>query len=296
MPAGQPFTRLCQLTAQGRHTGRADLHLHTTHSDGTYSPAQVVELGRRCGLAALAITDHDTLAAFAAARQAAAGSGMEVLAGVEISTEFQERELHLLAYFVDPADPALNEALAAVCRQRRERFGEMVERLRQHGVVLPASVLQRQTGPEALGRRYLAELLVQAGKVGSVREAFARYLHDGNPLVAPKKRLPVAQAIELVRAAGGVAGWAHPPQRCDRQSLATLRGLGLGAVEVEYPEVRRGRQHQLRLWAAELGLAITGGSDCHGPGRREVGCCTISTEELERLRGQRPGPSNARAD
>jgi len=286
MPAGQPFTHLCQQTAQGRHAGRADLHLHTTHSDGTFSPAEVVEVGRRCGLAALAITDHDTLGAIAGARRAAAGSGLEVVAGAEITTEFQGQELHLLAYFVDPEDPPLNAALAKVCRQRKDRFREMVERLRQRGVVLPDRVLDGASGPEALGRRFLAELLVRAGKVGSVREAFARYLHDASPVVAPKERVPVEEAIRLVRAAGGVACWAHPGVRCERRRLVELRDLGLGAVEVDYPDVRRSRQQQLRGWAAELGMAVTGGSDCHGPGRREIGCCTISTGELERLRQQ----------
>src|SRR5947209_6415560 len=108
MPAGSPFTTLCRLAARGPKAGRADLHLHTTCSDGTYTPAQVVNLARRCGLSALAITDHDTLGACAAARSAAAGTGVEVITGVEITAEFRAKELHLLAYFVAPDDPALN--------------------------------------------------------------------------------------------------------------------------------------------------------------------------------------------
>src|SRR5947207_14379908 len=104
MPARQPFTALCRALAQPRTHGRADLHLHTTCSDGTYAPAQIVELARRCGLSALAITDHDTLAALPAARAAAADSGVEVIAGVEISSEYNGRELHLPAYFVAPDD------------------------------------------------------------------------------------------------------------------------------------------------------------------------------------------------
>src|SRR5581483_4026541 len=111
MPARQPFTALCQLAARGRHAGRADLHLHTTHSDGTYTPAQVVDLARRSGLAALAITDHDTLQGVPDARAAAAGSALEVIAGVEISAEYQDGELHLLGYFVRVDDVALRSAL-----------------------------------------------------------------------------------------------------------------------------------------------------------------------------------------
>jgi 3',5'-nucleoside bisphosphate phosphatase len=283
MPSRQPFTKLCQLAARGRHGGRADLHLHTTHSDGTYSPAEVVELARRSGLAALAVTDHDTLGAIPAAR-VAAGADPEVVPGVEISTEFRGRELHLLAYFVDIADPALNDALTWIRQQRGERFQEMVERLRQAGIVLGDTDLQPEVIPDAIGRRHLAELLVRDRKAGSVREAFARYLHDGSRFVVPKKRLPVAEAIALARGAGGVTAWAHPSAQCDRQSLLELHASGLGAVEVDYPDVRGSRQQQLRGWAAELGLGVTGGSDCHGPGKREIGSCTVSAEELVKLR------------
>src|SRR5947199_9829043 len=117
MPARQPFTSLCQLAARGRHAGRADLHLHTTHSDGTYTPAEVVELGRRSGLSTLAITDHDTLGGVGPARAAAEGSGVEVVPGVEITAEHRGRELHLLAYFVSTEDRALGGALERIQRQ-----------------------------------------------------------------------------------------------------------------------------------------------------------------------------------
>jgi predicted metal-dependent phosphoesterase TrpH len=281
MPAQQPFTALCQAAGRTRHAGRADLHLHTTFSDGSYSPAEVVDLARRAGLSAVAVTDHDTLGGVAPARAAAAGCAVEVIAGVEITAELHGRELHLLGYFVAPDDLPLNAALAMVRRHRAERFGAMIERLRQCGVHLDG---EAPAAPEALGRRHLAELLVRAGRVRTVREAFTRYLGDNGRAAVPKKRLPAAEALALVRGAGGVAAWAHPPYDCTPDGLAELRALGLGAVEVEYPDVRPSRARQLRQWAAALGLAVTGGSDCHGPGRRAVGACTVSAEELERLR------------
>ena len=138
--------------------------------------------------------------------------------------------------------------------------------------------------PQTLGRRHLAELLVRQGKAGSIREAFQRWLADGGRGDVPKKRLPVAEALSLVRSAGGVASWAHPPYDGTRDDLAELARLGLGAVEVEYPEFAGSRKTQLRSFARELGLAITGGSDCHGPGKRAIGACTISLDELARLR------------
>jgi predicted metal-dependent phosphoesterase TrpH len=283
MPKRQPFTALCQLAARGPRAGRADLHIHTTFSDGTYTPAQVVELARRAGLSAIAITDHDTLGGVPAA-QAAAPPGLEVIAGVEITTEYRDRELHLLGYFVRPDCPVLTAALDRIRRHRVLRFHEMVRRLRACGVDLHDDALAGLDAQDTLGRRHLAEVLVRSGKVGSVREAFALYLKDGGRAEAPKLRLAVAEALRLVSGAGGVSAWAHPPALCTRETLAELRGLGLNAVEADYPELRRSRTLELRRWAAELGLAVTGGSDCHGPGKREIGCCTISDEELRRLR------------
>jgi predicted metal-dependent phosphoesterase TrpH len=283
MPPRQPFTLLCQLAARGAHAGRADLHLHTTHSDGAYSPAEIIELAKRSGLGAVAVTDHDTLAGVPVARRVA-GSSLEVVSGVEITSEYQGQELHLLAYFVALDYAPLNAALSQICRHRIERFQEMVERLRRSGVSIQEEASPRGAGPESVGRRHLAELLVRSGRVSSVREAFSRYLGDKGDVVVPKQRLPVAEALGLVAGAGGVAAWAHPPYDCDRVRLMELRSWGLRAVEVEYPDTRPSRTRELRAWAQELGLGVTGGSDCHGPGRRPLGARTVSLEELEQLR------------
>jgi 3',5'-nucleoside bisphosphate phosphatase len=281
MPAKQPFTYLCQQLARGPRAGRADLHLHTTASDGAYTPAEVVSLARRSGLAAIAVTDHDTLAGVGPARAAAAGASLEVIAGVEITCEFRGKELHLLGYFVDVEDRPLLDALATVCEGRAARFGAMVERLRQAGVSVEVEGLEAHS----LGRRHLAELLVAQGKAGSVREAFQRWLRDGAACCVAKRRIAVGEAIRLVRAAGGVAAWAHPPYDGEtRSALGELAAMGLGGVEAEYPETGRAQRATMRRWAAELGLAVTGGSDCHGPGPRAIGTATISDEELERLR------------
>ncbi len=283
MPVRQPFTALCQAVA-ARSTGRADLHLHSMHSDGLYTPAQLVELAARSGLAAVALTDHDTLGGIAAARAAVRRQPVEVIAGVEITAEYRGKELHLLGHFVRPDDPPLLAALDRLRAHRSGRFHDMVERLRGFGIHLSEEDLPAADG--ALGRRHLAHLLVEKRRAGTVQEAFARYLRDDGRVAVPKLRLPVAEAIALVRGAGGVAAWAHPSYDGTREALVELRGLGLQAVEAYYPAYRPGRVRQLREWAAELGLAVTGGSDCHGPGqpRRSVGACTVSRQELERLR------------
>src|SRR5438309_439539 len=273
MPARQPFTALCRAAAQGPACGRADLHLHSTCSDGAYRPAQVVDLARRSGLAAIALTDHDTLAGLAEAVNAAAGTSTEIVTGVEISAEFRGRELHLLGYFFRADDGPLRSALERLVTERQQRFWEMVDRLKHCGVALADRDLRPYARVQALGRRHVAELLVRARQAGSVRQAFTRYLHDGGRVAVPKARLPVAEAIALVRGAGGVAAWAHPSYDCTKQALEGLRACGLQAVEIAWPSCRPSRARELRAWAAELGLAVTGGSDCHGPGNhlRAVG-------------------------
>src|SRR5882672_8504083 len=191
MPARQPFTTLCQAMAQPRHSGRAVLHLHTTHSDGTYTPAELVDLARRSGLAAVALTDHDTLGGVAVAQAAAIGTGVEIVPGVEITAEYRERELHLLGYFVRQDDDPLTAALERLRVHRVGRFRDMVERLRGCGVSLEEEELNTQSEAGTLGRRHLAMLLVESRQAGSVREAFTRYLADGGRAAVPKLRLPV---------------------------------------------------------------------------------------------------------
>lgn len=284
MPVRQPFTALCQLACRPRSSGRADLHVHTDQSDGIYSPAQVVDLARRSGLAAVAVTDHDTLAGVEPARQAAARSDVEIIAGIEITAEFRCREVHLLGYFVRTDNTGLNDTLERLRAHRVRRFWEMVERLRACGVSLDEGELRPAAASGTLGRRHLAMQLIKERRAGSVREAFSRYLGDNGRVAVPKLRLPIFDAIDLVRAAGGVASWAHPSYDCNRESLIELRGRGLRAVEADYPGFRPSRVRELRSLAEELGLAITAGSDCHGPGR-DLGRCSVTAAELEKLRG-----------
>ncbi len=290
MPAGQPFTYLCKQMARPPQAGRADLHLHTTASDGTYTPTQIVDLACRSGLSALAITDHDVLEGVAPARTAAAGR-LEVIAGVEASTEFHGQELHLLGFFIRLDHGPLVAALEKLRRNRLGRFQEMVARLRTMGVPLEEETFAGVNGTVAIGRRHLAEMLVKAGRAGSVREAFQRWLGDRGQVAVPKSRLPVAEAIALIRGAGGVASWAHPTYDCTEETLRELRGFGMQAVETDFPSCRQSRGRELRGLASRLGLAITGGSDCHGPGalRRTVGACGLSAVELEQLRARATG-------
>jgi predicted metal-dependent phosphoesterase TrpH len=259
------------------------LHVHTTHSDGDYTPAQVVDVARRSGLAAVAITDHDTMSGVGPAAAAADGR-IETIAGVEITAEDEAREVHLLGYFVRTGDGPLNAALDRLRTHRRERFHGMVQRLRDRGVSVEEDEVAVAVAAPAPGRRTLAAMLHNSGRVGSVREAFSRWLADGRPAELPKVRLPLAEAIALVRGAGGITSIAHPPANLTLPQLAKWREMGLQAIEAEYPTHRPVRARELRGWAAAMDVAVTGGSDCHGPDGTAIGARGVTADELAVLR------------
>lgn len=281
---GSPFTRLCGRLAVLRNPGRADLHTHTTFSDGTHTPAGLVERARKAGLKALAVTDHDTTAGIEPAR-AAAGGVVEVIAGVEITAEFRGCEIHLLGYFIRPDDSGLSAALADLRAVRRERLMEMARRLTRLGpsvedavAAIPAVV--------SVGRRHLARILIERGHARSLHGAFAEWLARPDLAGVAKRRLPAAEAIALVRGTGGVASWAHPPPDADLRTLEELRSLGLAAIECAYPWPSRANETRLRQLARAAGLAVTGGSDSHDPDppTRAVGARTVTLDELARIR------------
>ena len=286
MPRTSAYTLAPGRLAQLATPARADLHVHTTASDGEYTPSQVVALARQARLCAVAVTDHDTLAAIEEAR-AAAGEHVEFVPGVEISTAFAGREFHLLGYFVRTDHTALNAALARVCAARRERFRDLVALLRTRGLALPEDrVRLAEEASPSLGRRHVAGLLVACGHAKTRTEAFHRFV---NPLVGkvrPKVLVPLAEAIELVHAAGGVASLAHPPADLLDEQFGELRALGLDAVEAAYPWGRNSRTARLRELAARFGFTVSGGSDCHGPdpAHRRVGSYGVTAAELTALR------------
>lgn len=286
MPRGQPFTALCRLAARLSEPRAADLHVHTTASDGDYTPSQVVALARQSRLKAVAIADHDTLAGVGPAVEAA-GGGPEVIPGVELSAEFGGREVHILGYFARPDDRRLTEHLETVCDRRRERFRTFVARLGAAGVVFPKGLAELEAGRStSLGRRHLAGLLVRTGAARNHHAAFQRYLLPISPEVPADHLTPAAEVIRLVRAAGGVCSLAHPPEGDEEALVTGLHSLGLLAIEAVFPAASATRTERLRGLARKLGLAVTGGSDCHGPGvaGRAVGARGVTRDELDALR------------
>ena len=291
MPRGDPFTRFCQQMAQSGRTVVADLHLHSTASDGDYTPSQVVAFAAVAGLKAVALTDHDTFAGLPAALEAALqfppSRRPEVIAGVEVSADFEGREVHILGLFVDPDDAPLKEAMERIAESRLVRFHDFADHLRLTGTPLDEGrVKATLAGTACPGRRHVAGLLVDSGHARSRYDAFQRFLGPALPSIRPKALVPAEEAIRLIHGAGGVASLAHPASDCDASVLRRFHGLGLRAVEVEHPSASVGRTQELRGWAKELGWAVTGGSDCHGgeqPGRA-IGARGVTAGELEALR------------
>jgi predicted metal-dependent phosphoesterase TrpH len=266
-----------------------DLHAHTTASDGTYAPAELVEEAVRRGLRVLAITDHDSTEGVGPALAAArAHPALEIVPGIEINTEVDGAEVHVLGYFVDHEAAWLGDLMREFRQERAGRVGRIAERLAALGMPIdPAEVLALVREGSA-GRPHVAQVMVRKGYVASVREAFDRYLRAGGPAYVGHRRLTVREACALIRRAGGVAVMAHPGFNDGAESLVReLAGEGLlDGVECYYAEHSPEQTARFVGLCRELGLVPTGGSDFHGPAVRAatLGQPSVPWEAWEALR------------
>jgi 3',5'-nucleoside bisphosphate phosphatase len=271
-----------------------DLHAHSTASDGTDSPAELVTAAAAAGLDVVAITDHDTTTGWAEA-MAAAPPGLRLVPGAELSTVSRNGRggmatVHLLAYLFDPAAPALVAEQARLRTERSQRLTRMLRLMVADGVPIDeTAVFAGIPDGASPGRPHLARALVAAGAVGSVQEAFDRYLCDGSPYYVPRSDTPVGDAISMIVEAGGVTVLAHPMahRRGDvisAEVIAELAGAGLTGVEVDHPDHDEATRRELRWLAGELGLVITGGSDYHGSNKQvRLAAETTTPDALEAL-------------
>jgi predicted metal-dependent phosphoesterase TrpH len=260
-----------------------DLHLHSTASDGTVPPAEVVAAAVAARLDAIALTDHDTLAGISAATDAAVGKAVAVIPAIEMSTTHEGEELHILGYFVDPSDGGLLGHVERAGGRREARLREMVSRLNEQGVELAFERVAEAAGEGAPGRPHLARALVEAGVVGSVPEAFDRYIGNAHPAYVPTLLLDPREAIRLIHGAGGIAVWAHPPIHRIEPLLPGLRRWGLDGLEVYRPFLGRDRMLQTETAARSAGLIVTGGSDWHGPEGGPLGEFRVHASEVPRF-------------
>ena len=246
---------------------KADLHLHTTASDGVFAPEEIVAHTAKAGFDVIAISDHDSVSGLAAAHEAARAYGVRVIDGVELSCGTQG-EIHVLGYGFDVRDSALCDFFASRSTQRERRAERMVEQLRAAGVIISAERVRELAGG-VIGRPHVAQALVEAGYVATVAEAFARYLTPGKPGFVPKEIVRVAQAVRLIGDAGGVSVLAHPMELGKGEmALEALvhewKGQGLAGLEVYHPSAQNNHAAYLLALARREGMLVTGGSDYHG--------------------------------
>lgn len=244
-----------------------DLHLHTTASDGRCTPRQLVERAAAAGVTAMAVTDHDTTAAVAEVRAAALAHGIEAISGIEITAVDSGRDVHVLGYFIDPADTELAEFLARQRAQRIARVEAVGARLAELGLPIDLAPLLRQARQEtgrSIGRPQVARAMVAAGHVTDTREAFDRWLATGRPAFVPRAGAPPEQVIAILHHAGGLASIAHPGQTDVDARINGFRDAGLDALEAYHPDHDAAGVERYLALASRLNLLVTGGSDFHG--------------------------------
>ena len=252
-----------------------DLHVHSTASDGTYTPAELVQLAVSAGLSAFALTDHDTIAGISEAKLAAADCGCEVISGVELSCDYNGREVHMVGLFIDETDPTLQAELASFNERRIERNKEMVRRLQAEGLAITYEGLLADNHDRVITRGNIAKYLVDHQLVRDNPTVFSRYLGDDCRCFVPREKISPGQAIRIIHAAGGLAILAHPllyhmNLEQLRDFLALLKADGLDGMEAIYSTFQPGDERNMKRIANELDLLISGGSDFHGSNKPHI--------------------------
>jgi len=268
----------------------ADLHIHTTASDGEYSPQFVVRAAKAQGFSAIAITDHDTLSGLEEALEASREVGLELITGVEISTVWEGKEIHILGYLIDQNDERLNAKLTEMKNSRSERIKKMVAKLKSLGYDIHISEVTEISGPGAIGRPHIAKVLLEKGYVKNIKEAFLKLLSPGCPAYIPRYKITPQEAITLILAADGIPVLAHPGVNPDDKLIPYLKELGLLGIEVWHPEHNSQAIDKYYNLAKAYGLLMTGGSDWHGSNKDlefSLGSIKIDYSLVEMLKAQK---------
>ncbi|MBI4707018.1 MAG: PHP domain-containing protein [Candidatus Omnitrophica bacterium] len=264
----------------------ADLHLHTIFSDGTYTPEQLVSKAKSKGLSAIAAVDHDTVSGIQPCIEAGKGCGIEVIPGIELSAEYNGLEVHILGYFFDYKSDALIEKVEFLRKNRIERIYKIVDKLKEMGVNLdPESVFSIAKGG-TVGRLHVARAMVKHGVVGSVYEAFQKYIGDKRAAFVLGFKFSPRQAVELIKNSGGIPVLAHPYSLNNDGLIPEFVEAGIMGLEVHYPEHSQSMVNFYLELAKKYNLLVTGGSDCHGEAkpREMIGSIKISYELVEKLK------------
>lgn len=254
---------------------KIDLHIHTSESDGTLTPTEVVEMAGKKGLVAIAVTDHDTADGVAEALRAGAEVGVEVIPGIEISVDYLGCGVHILGYFIDPDSEALEELLDWVLSERERRNGEIAAAMAADGLPVSMEYLHEKFPQAIIGRPHFAQCLVEAGLVDSVAEGFQKYLSPGGRYYRRRQYIPIQRAFEVIHRSGGKAVFAHPFQYGFSHEellelVRLLKSLGVVGIECIYSGYARSQVEYLKGIAADFDLCVTGGSDFHGGGKPHI--------------------------
>ncbi len=269
-------------------TGAADLHLHTAYSDGTYSPSELVAQAQRLGFGTVALTDHDTVEGCLPTDAACRAAGIEFIPGTELTAEQDGHEIHILGYCFDIANRQLLEEIGKFQDVRQSRIREMVERLNRLNVPLQADAVFHLANCRSPGRPHVARALLKAGLVGSMDEAFDRFLKKNRPAWVPKFKMSASRAIELIHQAGGVAVIAHPGLNSTDEVIPGMVEAGLDGIECFHTKHSTSTAEYYLEIADRFHLLVTGGSDCHGKnkGKPVMGSVRLPYLHVEKLKSR----------
>lgn len=242
----------------------ADLHCHTTASDGLLTPTELIRLAAELGLKGIGITDHDTIQGWEEAEEVGAKHQIQVLRGIELSTEWQGKEVHILGYEVDRSSTYFNDRLRDLRQAREQRMRRILDRLETKGIHIGVDEIQQFAQGESIGRPHIAHALLERGYVKSIGEGFDRYLGKGASAYIPRYKLTPEEGIEIVRAAHGVAVLAHPGVHRLEEGIPAWVEVGLQGIEVSHSDHKPEDEKKYRALAQEYHLLATGGSDFHG--------------------------------
>lgn len=270
------------MSADAGRPAFVDLHTHSTASDGTLAPEGVIEAAKRCGLTALALTDHDTIDGVHVARSEGDRLGVRVIAGVELSAFQDEHEVHLLALHLTHLE-ALEKRLSELRASRYTRAQKIVEKLNSLGIPLTLDEVLQQANGGAVGRPHVARALIARGVVHDFRDAFVKYLGNAGSAFVAKEHFSIEDAIAIAHEAGALAIWAHPGDGGRRERLEPLIAAGLDGLEIKHPSHSSEDIKRLQALADFFNLVPSGGSDWHGApdGSRRLGIMNIPAEWLQ---------------
>ncbi len=269
-----------------------DLHSHTTASDGQHSAEELFTLARAAGVTTLAVTDHDTVRGVPACARAAAQTGVRFVPGIEITTLMARREVHVLGHFIDPNEARLAGFSDRLRGEREARMTQMIAKLVAMGIPVAMAQVKELAGDAHLARPHLARVLVELGVCKDVRDAFDRFLADGQPASVPRYEVTFAEASALIHGAGGTVTVAHPGvSKVSLMELTEWRKDGLDGLEVHHSDHPPSLREKLSEWAKELDVVETAGSDFHGKqvaAQRFLGTADMGEARFEALRARRP--------